>query len=169
LEFDWKTRNEFQDISKPSKLSLDYYISFGGISMKKSSLFISAILTTFVLAVLAGVVSAAHYFTANAQAASVQPSPTVQETNAVPNNLPPEQLAQIAARFIGRSDLYSVEIAPFNGISAYKVTFSSGDQVYIDPQGNVLSVMAAPSNNPGWGFPSSSPSAPSFGDDDGGD
>jgi hypothetical protein len=137
--------------------------------MKKSSLFISFILTTFILSVLAGVVSAAHYFTVNVQAASAQSSPTVQETSAVPNNLPSEQLAQIAARFLGRTDLYSVEVAPFNGISAYKVTFSSGDQVYIDPQGNVLSVMAAPSNNPGWGFPSSSPSASSFGDDDGGD
>jgi hypothetical protein len=138
--------------------------------MKKSSLFISFILTTFVLAVLAGVVSASRYFTGTAQGADAQSAPAILETNTVPTDLMPEQLAQIAARFLGRNDLYSVEIAPFNGLSAYKVTFSSGDQVYIDPQGQVLSVLAAPSNSPGFGFPSNSQAAPSLGenDDDGG-
>jgi hypothetical protein len=56
----------------------------------------------------------------------------------------PQDAAQIAAQFLGRSDLYSVESDFLNGTSAYKVTFSSGNVVYVSPQGQVISVVAAP-------------------------
>jgi len=74
----------------------------------------------------------------------------------------PQDAAQIAAQFLGRSDLYSVESDFLNGTSAYKVTFSSGDVVYVNPQGHVISVVAAPpailQNNVSSVQPGSSPS-----------
>jgi hypothetical protein len=59
----------------------------------------------------------------------------------------PQDAAQIAAQYMGRTDLYSVEGATYNGADVYKVTFSSGDIVFISPAGQVLSVLAAPSQN----------------------
>ncbi len=55
----------------------------------------------------------------------------------------PQQAAEIAALYIGRTDLYSVENTAVNDQPAYLVTFSSGDQVFISPDGQVLSVLPA--------------------------
>jgi hypothetical protein len=75
--------------------------------MKKSSLFISAILTTFMLAVLAGVITAYRAYAGNDnQVSVVQPTPVVQP---VASTLTPQDAAQVAAQYLGRSDLYSVE------------------------------------------------------------
>jgi hypothetical protein len=110
--------------------------------MKKSSLFISTILTAFILAVTAGTVTAFRAINANAaQAQAQQPTPVAQATV---SPLTPEQAAQVAAKYWGRSDLYSVESAMLNGTTAYKVTFSSGDIVYVSPVGQVVAVIAAP-------------------------
>ena len=68
----------------------------------------------------------------------------------------PQDAAQIAAQYMGRTDLYSVEGATYNGADVYKVTFSSGDVVFISPAGQVLSVLAAPSQNNNSGSSSSS-------------
>jgi hypothetical protein len=116
------------------------HFNYGGFAMKKSSLFISTILTVFILAVLAGTVTAYRAVNTNVVAAQ-QPTPVVQPT---PVALTPEQAAQVAAQYWGRSDLYSVESAMLNGTTAYKVTFSSGDIVYVSPEGQVVSVIAAP-------------------------
>ncbi len=119
--------------------------------MRKTTLFISAALTTFVLAILYGVVSAyqgtvkaAEAAPAVAQAAPptatsapVDVSALLPATNP---NLTPEQAAAMAAQVMGRTDLYSVETADYNGTGAYKVTFSSGDVVFVNPQGQILSV-----------------------------
>jgi hypothetical protein len=108
--------------------------------MKKSSLFISTILTTFIVAVLAGTASAYRAFEANTAQAQ-QPTPVAVAT---PVQLTPEQAAQLAANYWGRSDLYSVESSVLNGASAYKVTFSSGDIVYVSPDGQIMAAIAAP-------------------------
>jgi hypothetical protein len=118
--------------------------------MRKSTLFLSAVLTAFVLAVLVGVISAYQ----NVVAASVSQQPTavaaaenisVPQVQAVSPTatavvLTPEQAAALAAQVLGRTDLFSVETADFNGASAYLVTFSSGDLVYVSPAGQILSV-----------------------------
>jgi hypothetical protein len=110
--------------------------------MKKSSLFISAVLTTFVLAVLAGAFTAYRALArSNSQVNTQQPVAVVQPTASA---LTPEQAAQLAAQYLGRSDLYSVESAVLNGTTAFKVTFSSGDVVYVSPDGQVVSVVPAP-------------------------
>ncbi len=75
---------------------------------------------------------------------------------AAPFGIAPQDAAQIAARFMGRSDLYSVENTTFNGANAYQVTFSSGDTVIVDMSGQVLNVQQAPtitnsSNGPTFG------------------
>jgi hypothetical protein len=116
------------------------YFTFGGFIMKKSSLFISTILSVFVLAVLTGAVSAYRAFTVS----TVQSQQTVPVAQAVQDQISPEQAAQLAAQYWGRNDLYSVESTLVKGMDAYKVTFSSGDVVYISPDGQVLGVFAAP-------------------------
>jgi uncharacterized membrane protein len=59
----------------------------------------------------------------------------------------PQDAAQIAAQYLGHSDLYSVESTTVNGIQVYKVTFSSGDIVMIDTAGQIVAVQPAPNQN----------------------
>jgi len=51
-----------------------------------------------------------------------------------------EQAATIASLAIGRTDIYSAETTQFNGVTAYLITFSSGDLVYVSLDGKILSV-----------------------------
>jgi len=133
--------------------------------MRKSTLFISAALTSFMLVVLFGVVSAYKSISSSTQQAAVLAQPTaamVQVVNA-PITAPvvsvtPEEAAAIASKVIGRTDLYSVEGIQFEGVDAYLVTFSSGDIVYISMDGQVLSiskiavtVISQPNNGGGGG------------------
>ena len=145
--------------------------------MKKSSLFISAVLTTFVLAVLAGVFTLYRTFTGSVQASVPQPTlvaSAVPATPTVPGTISPQDAAQIAARYTGNSDLYAVESAVFGGMDTYKVTFSSGNTAFIDLQGQVVGVFIAPqprisassSVAPSYSSPSNSDSS---GDHEGGD
>lgn len=119
--------------------------------MRKSTLFISAVLTTFVMAMLAGVASAyQNVVEKNAEQAAtqvqVEPQPQVKAIShaiaaeAQPFNLTPEEAAGLAARVIGREDLYSVEVADLDGESVFLVTFSSGDLVYVGLDGQILSI-----------------------------
>jgi uncharacterized membrane protein len=57
----------------------------------------------------------------------------------------PQDAAQVAAGYLGRSDLYSVENTTVNGNQVYKVTFSSGDIVIVDTTGQIVAVQPAPS------------------------
>ena len=136
--------------------------------MKKSSLFISAVLTTFVLAVLAGVFTAYRNLNSSTQV-SVPQTQSAPVVAAAPTAISAQDASKIAARFLGRSDLYAVENASLNGASAYKVTFSSGDVVYVSPQGQVLSTIAAPSFNASSNIPSVLPPSSSGEHGDGGD
>lgn len=118
--------------------------------MRKSTLFLSAVLTTFMLAIMAGAVSAyqktlktldtpGKQEVAAAQPAAIEPAVSVPAAA-----ITPEQAAALAAQVLGRTDLYSVETADLNGASAYLVTFSSGDLVYVSPAGQILSIGSIP-------------------------
>ncbi len=111
---------------------------------------ISAGITAFVLAITAGIIYA--YRTLSASTASSAQSPTsvvMLQVAAVatPTEAPdvsPQEAASIAAKFLNRSDLYSVELADLQGVQTYKVTFSSGDVVFVGLKGAVLSSVAPP-------------------------
>lgn len=114
--------------------------------MKKSSIFISAILTTFILTVMAGTISAYRTYSVSAAqqplAAVQQVTPitaTAQPTPAAVS-LTPQQGAQLAASYLGRSDLYSVEGGYLYGMYVYKVNFSNGDAAYVSLDGQILRV-----------------------------
>ena len=116
--------------------------------MRKSTLFISAVLTTFMLALLAGVL------TLNTKAKTTETADVVTDVTTVASTdipaptavsfITPEQAAELASQVLGKTDVYSVETSAFNGQSAYLVTFSAGDLVYVGPQGAILSVTPAP-------------------------
>jgi len=77
-----------------------------------------------------------------AQLAALQ-NPTVPQPAAA-ITIAPEDAAGIAAQYMGRADLYSVETSILNGNTVYKVVFSSGDIVYLSLDGQVLGVAPAP-------------------------
>jgi len=113
--------------------------------MRKSTLFISAALTTFILAILAGAASAYQSVVNNNQLTDIQTEvkPQVQivaNPLQVTSNITPEQAAELASKILGRDDLYSVEPADLDGVQTYLVTFSSGDLVYVGLDGQILSV-----------------------------
>ena len=118
--------------------------------MRKSTLFISAVLTTFVMAMLAGVASAyQNIIKAEPQPIAAQSQPQmVPVSNPAPTEVPvqvqpvavnitPEQAAELASQVMGRDDLFSVEVTDLNGETVYLVTFSSGDLVYISFDGQI--------------------------------
>lgn len=114
--------------------------------MRKGTLFVSAVLTTFMLAVMVGAVSAYQKVVRNtspavkpAQAAGVE---AVSEPLTAPQApaFTAEQAAALAAQVLGHTDLFSVETTMLNGASVYLVTFSSGDLVYVSPQGQIVSI-----------------------------
>lgn len=132
----------------------------------KTLLWISAALTTLVLLLIAGVVFTVRQVNAAAEAATVQDAALAQplsQSEAVfsqaadPANqaaeqaraglngllVTPAQAAEIAAQYLGRSDLYAVESTTLDSTSAYLVTFSSGDQVYISLDGQVMAYSPA--------------------------
>jgi len=118
--------------------------------MRKSALFISAVLTTFALVILYGVVSA-YRGDQNVDVVEAAPPPTETPT-AVPTDIPtptptivtPEEAAQIAAKVVGSDKLLSAEISNLDGIDAYLITFTNKDVVYVGLDGQVLSVQVAP-------------------------
>jgi len=117
--------------------------------MRRSTVFISAVLTTFVLVMLYNVASA---YRENNKVAEVvaQPSATFAPAATdipIPTEvlvITPEQAAHLAAQIVGNSDLLSAESSNINGVDAYKITFTNNDVVYIGPDGQILSVQVAP-------------------------
>lgn len=118
--------------------------------MRKSTLFISATLTVFMLVTLFGVVSAYQGIVTSKQAepvAEVQPTVEVQPTEQFMSVAPvqagvvtPEEATTLAMQMIDRSDVYSVESTLYENAPAYLVTFTSGDLVYVSPNGLILAV-----------------------------
>ena len=114
--------------------------------MRKSIIFISTVLTTFALVILYSVISAYRSNQNTAEVAStpvatITPAPTDMPTQTI---LTPEEAAQIAAQVVGKSNLLSAESANFNGVDAYKITFTNKDVVYVGLDGQILSVQIAP-------------------------
>ena len=116
--------------------------------MRKSTIFISAVLTTFALAMLFGIVSAYQKMPSPTAvptqvADTPTPEPTLEPT-ATSIALTPEQAAQLAAQVIGNNNLLSAESSNVNGTFAYKITFTNNDVVYVGLDGQVLGVQVAP-------------------------
>lgn len=162
--------------------------------MRKSTLFISAALTTFMLAVMFGVASAYQKIvqmgvpTENAQQAQptdVMVAAPATATSAATATMTLEEAAILASSVIGRTDLYAAENTQLEGVDAYLVTFTSGDLVYVSLDGKILSISKIPvkyvlgqavsqGNGGGGGGGSSNtapaaPSAPSSSDSGGDD
>jgi len=122
--------------------------------MRKSTLFISAILTTFMIAVLVGVVSNYQNKDKQESVAPTQEAPVAVESLPTDTALPeptaaqgfitPEQAAALASQILGRNDLLSVETSILNGEQVYLVKFIPGDMVYISPSGQILSIVMVP-------------------------
>lgn len=55
----------------------------------------------------------------------------------------PHEAAQIASKYLNRTDVYSIETSTTNGLVNYRVTFSSGDIVIVSSAGQVVSVTPA--------------------------
>jgi hypothetical protein len=119
--------------------------------MRKGIMFIATALTTFVLAVLGAVVYA-YRAPAVPGSVSAQPVNSQSVSLAAPEAaappaaataamVSPQQAASLAAGYINRTDLYSVELADFNGVQTYKVVFSSGDIVYVGLDGSLVAAV----------------------------
>jgi uncharacterized membrane protein YgcG len=132
--------------------------------MRKSAVFLSVVLTAFVITLLVGAlyayrnVSFADPFApvqgqAMSQATSTDApttAPSVAPTQlvALAGSVTPQQAAAIAAKSLDRTDLYSVQLAAINGLNLYKVTFVSGDVVYVSMDGQVILTVPAPPTPP---------------------
>ena len=119
--------------------------------MRKSTLFISAVLTTFMLAVMFGVaaayqkiVQAAGPTEAVAQAQPIGVSAPTAANTMAGGTMTIEQAAKLASNVLGRSDLYAAENTQLDGVNAYLVTFSSGDLVYVSLDGKIMSISKLP-------------------------
>ncbi len=113
--------------------------------MRKSTLFISAALTTFMLAILFGVASAYQNIVKSTQPMAAQPQPTAEValiSAPMPTqvtSITPEEAATLASQVLNRTDLFSAEITQLDGVDVYLITFSSGDLVYVSFDGKILS------------------------------
>lgn len=114
----------------------------------KNALFISAVLTAFVLTILGGVASTLNPTQASQVAVAASPTETIQITDVPTQPDPtvtasapvgPEQAAAIAAEYMKKNDVYSVESTLLEGVPVFKVVFSSGDVVYLGLDGTVIS------------------------------
>lgn len=112
--------------------------------MSKKTLFISATLTAFVMVILVNVVSA-YNLKSGEPTMVVQPTipaPTevveVITTSTKPVLLTHQEAALVAANFLGDTDLFSVENAPWEDEEAFKVVFSSGYVVFVSLDGQIL-------------------------------
>ena len=116
--------------------------------MRKSTIFISAVLTTFTLVMLYGVVYA-YQNISDVQVAAPLPTDTptpepVIEPTATPEMITPELAAQLAAQVVGNTSLLSAESSTFNGANAYLITFTNNDVVYVGLDGQILGIQIAP-------------------------
>lgn len=123
--------------------------------MRKSTLFISTVLTIFMMATIFGVASAYQQIVRTqstaAQVSAVQVAPVAQVAPAQPaasvptlTIVTPEQATTIASTFLNDTSVYSVETVDYQGVVAYLVTFSSGNLVYVSTIGEILAVSKIP-------------------------
>jgi hypothetical protein len=125
-----------------------------GVIMRKSTIFISSVLTTFALVVLYGLVSAYRNISTTPEVSALtvdtatpEPTDTAVPTTAptaTPSTVTPQQAAQLAAQVVGNNNLLSAESSSINGTDAYKITFTNNDVVFVSLDGQILSVQVAP-------------------------
>ncbi|RJP56040.1 MAG: hypothetical protein C4557_00315 [Anaerolineaceae bacterium] len=117
--------------------------------MRKSTVFISTVLTMFTMATVAGAVSAYQQITkseaepvAEPLTVSVSVKDGLVSTRSVPQPsiVSPEEATLVAIEYLGDSSVYSVETVEYEGAPAYLVTFSSGKMIYVNPTGDILEV-----------------------------
>lgn len=118
--------------------------------MRKSTIFISAVLTTFALVMLYNV-AAAYRNNQNVTEVNTEPTATTApELTLAPQPTPaevvlsPEEAAQLATQVVGNGNLLSAESSNINGVDAYKITFTNNDVVYVGLDGQILSVQVVP-------------------------
>jgi len=119
--------------------------------MRKSTLFISAVLTTFALVMLYQVASAYNDSRKTTEAAA-EPTASLAATEPPETEAPapmdvvlgPEQAAHLAAQVVGNTNLLSAETSSFNGVDAYLITFTNNDVVYVGLDGQILAVELSP-------------------------
>jgi len=120
--------------------------------MRKSTIFISTILTTFALVMLYGVVSAYRNNSTSTEAPALALDIATAEPTSEPTSEPtvtativtPVEAAQLAAQVVGNSNLLSAESSVINNLAAYKITFTNNDVVYVGLDGQILGVQIAP-------------------------
>lgn len=120
--------------------------------MRKSTIFISTILTTFALVMLYGVVSAYRNISTDTEASALaMDTPTTEPTSeptaepaVTPTTVTPVEAAQLAAQVVGNSSLLSAESSVINNLAAYKITFTNNDVVYVGLDGQILAIQIAP-------------------------
>ncbi len=113
--------------------------------MRKSTIFISAVLTTFALVMLYRV-AAAYSDNQSATKVAAQPPtslPATEASAAADPALGPVEAAQLASNVVGNTNLGSAETSSYNGVDAYMVTFTNNDIVYVGMDGQILSVQIA--------------------------
>lgn len=98
--------------------------------LPRKTILISAVLTAFVLSMLGGVAMALKQPTA----------PPVAVTTTVTVSLSAQEAAAVAATVLNQQDIFSVESSSLNGVSAYKVVFSSGQVALVGLDGQILSI-----------------------------
>lgn len=130
--------------------------------MRRNVALISAAVTAFTLVVLVSVVYAYSGLAAAPSpsgAVSGQSVRTVQVADSIgarsagdtgqPAMAAPaisaQTAASLAAAFLHRTDLFSAEMTAYNGAAAFKVTFASGEIVYVSLGGQILGVVPVPS------------------------
>ena len=130
--------------------------------MKKNALFLSAGITTFILVVLAvlflkvrtiglasSVAAASDVPIATDTLAPTYtplPTDTVAPTSTATSQfISPQEAVEIASNALGNYQVYSVDTEIRYGKDVYKVTFSSGHVVYVNPEGVILAINNPPS------------------------
>ena len=81
-----------------------------------------------------------------------------------PSPINADQAAQIAAGYMGRGDVYNVDMVPLYDMQVFRVKFANSDAVFVDQYGNILLVRLA-STGDGSGGGSSSSSSGEHDDD----
>jgi hypothetical protein len=136
--------------------------------MKKSTLFLSAAITTFILVVLASVIfkarasgfgsptstatPAASLAPTDTEALQPTDTPTTRPTVAIPPTatlssfINPQEAAFIAASALGNTQIFSIDTVTRYGMDVYQVNFSSGAIVFVSPQGHILTITSLQSN-----------------------
>jgi CBS-domain-containing membrane protein len=78
-----------------------------------------------------------------AQLAALQAPTSNQAVEPQATTISPEDAAAIASKYWGQSSVYTVEVVPVRGENMYQVTFSSGDVVFVDMNGQVAGAITA--------------------------